>query len=385
MKRRNFLTSLSYGAMASAGMVSSGSARAAGPGVTSSKITLGSTAALSGILAGRGADALIGMNAAFAAINKDGGVLGRELRLVSLDDAYVPARSVSNVKRLIETDGVFALLSCTGTANNAAIIPIVEQAGIPYVGPMSGAASLRKPNESHVFHVKAGYAEEVARMTQELVTMGLQDVAVAYLDNPFGAELSASIGTCLLATKRKPVGAIAVAPDGKNVAQAAAQLLALQPNVVVLATTGSISTDVVLALRNKSPGLPIVGISVSVIPSDFEKLGPAAKGLALTQVFPDAMSAKRESVRDYQAVMRASGQDKFNSTSFEGYVNAVVLAEAMRRAGRDLTRESLRSALASMKKFNLGDYPLGFDGAAPFVASHYVEMRVLGQGGRFIG
>lgn len=385
MKRRTFLTSLSCGTAAAAGIGFPLSVDASEAGVTSSRISLGSTSSLTGILAGRGADALIGMNAAFASINKDGGLFGREIHLLAMDDGYLPERSVANVNRMIEKDGIFALLSCTGTANNAAIIPLIEQAGMPYVGPMSGAASLRKSNESYVFHVRAGYADELARMTQELVSMGLQDVAVIYLDNAFGIELSKGVAASLQTTKRKSVAAVPVSVDGSNIAQVIDKVLAAQPNVVVLATTGTISTSVIQTLRARSAGMPVVGVSISVIPADFAKLGASAQGLALTQVFPDAMSATHESVRAYQAVMRASGHDQFNSTSFEGYANAMVLAEAMRRTGRDLTREGLRTSLAGMKKYNLGEFSLGFGGPAPFVASRYVQMGILGANGRFIG
>jgi branched-chain amino acid transport system substrate-binding protein len=384
MKRRTFLSSLSGCMVAGTGLGASLSTWAGEPGVTSSRITVGCTSSLSGILAGRGTDALVGMNAAFAAINKDGGLMGREIRLVSLDDGYVPARSVSNLKQLIETEGAFALLSCTGTANNLAILPLVEQARLPYVGPMSGANSLRRAGDNYVFHVKASYADEVARMSQQLVKMGLQDVAVVYLDNSFGQEVSKAVQNSLLSDKRKVAAAIAVAADGNNISQVVDQVVASKANVVVLATTGSVSTTVLQALRTRSPGLPIVGISVSVIPSDFEKLGKATQGLALTQVFPDATSGTHESVRAYQAVMRASGHTQFNSTSFEGYVNAMVLAEGLKRTGRDLTREGLRASLASMKKFNLGEYSLGFGAAAPYVASRYVDMAVMGAGGRFL-
>jgi len=385
MKRRTFLSSLSTLAAAGAGMGLSSPAGAAVPGLTNSRITLGSTLSISGILAGRSADVMLGMNAAFGAVNKTGGVNGRELKLMALDDGYAPARSVENVNRLLGPDGAFALLSCTGTSNNAAIIPLIEHAGVPYVGPLSGADSLRLPTSNHVFHLKAGYADEVNRLIQQLGAMGLQDVGVAYLDNDFGKEIAKRIATRLEASKRKAVATAPVSVDGSNAAHTVEQLLAAKPSVVVLATTGSVSATVIRALRTQSRLLPIAGLSISVAPSDFDALGSALQGLALTQVFPDATSPTHGSARAYQAAMRASGHDQFNSNSFEGYINAMVLAEGIRRAGRDATRDSLRAALAGMNKYDVGEFELSFGNDTPYVGSHFVGMGVLGASGRFIG
>jgi len=104
-----------------------------------------------------------GITAAFHGINKAGGIHGRELRLVMKDDGYVPAKSVENIKQMLDGNSVFAFMSCIGTANNAAIIPLIEQAGVPYVGPVTGASSLRQPGQRNVFHVRASYTDEVTR------------------------------------------------------------------------------------------------------------------------------------------------------------------------------------------------------------------------------
>ncbi|RQP23827.1 ABC transporter substrate-binding protein [Piscinibacter terrae] len=384
MKRRMFLSSVAGGAAAVAGGGWVQVARAA-EDISTSHITMGSTAALTGILAGAGRDQQAGITAAFQAINKAGGIHGRELRLVMKDDGYVPARSVENVKQMLDGNAVFALMSCIGTPNNAAIIPIIEQAGVPYVGPITGASSLRQPGQRNVFHVRASYTDEVTRVSQQLVAMGLQDIAVVYLDNGFGKEVAKDAEAAIKAAQRKSVASVAVAVDGKNVTQVVDQVQAAKPTVVFLGTTGTVSTALILELRNRMPGLPIVGLSVSVISSELAKLGPALQGLAMSQVFPDATSERLESVRNFHAAMRAAGKENPGNTAFEGYVNAMVVAEGLRRAGRDVTRDKLRQALAGMKQLSIGEMNLGFAGAAPYVASKYVSLAVLGANGRRTG
>lgn len=382
MKRRLFLRSCVQGVAVAGGAGWVHLARAADEGLSASHVTLGSSAALTGILAGAGLDQNTGISAAFGAINKAGGVNGRELRLLMKDDGYVPARTAENVKQMIEGNLAFALMSCIGTANNAAIIPAIEQAGVPYVGPITGASSLRQPGQRNVFHVRASYTDEVNRVTQQLVAMGLKDIAVVYLDNPFGKEVAKDATAALQAAGLQAVVTVPVAVDGKNASQVVDQLLAAKPNVVFFGTTGTTSTALMLQLRTRMAGLPLVGLSVSVISSELAKLGAVAQGIALSQVFPDALSPKLESVRGYQAAMRAIGHEDFGNTSFEGYVNAMVVAEGLRRAGRELTRDKLRQALAGLKQLNLGEFSLGFGGAAPYVASRYVGLAVLGANGR---
>jgi len=381
MKRRLFLRSC-VGSVAASGAGWVSLARAADEGLSGSHVTLGSSAALTGILAGAGLDQNTGISAAFAAINKAGGIHGRELRLVMKDDGYVPARTVENVKQMIEGNTAFALMSCIGTPNNAAIIPAIEQAGIPYVGPITGASSLRQPGQRNVFHVRASYTDEVTRVTQQLVAMGLKDIAVVYLDNAFGKEVAKDAAAALQAAGLQAVATVPVAVDGKNAAQVVDQVLAAKPSVVFFGTTGTTSTALMLQLRTRMAGLPLVGLSVSVISSELSKLGAVSQGIALSQVFPDALSPKLESVRGYQAAMRAIGREDYGNTSFEGYVNAMVVAEGLRRAGRELTRDKLRQALAGLKQLNLGELSLGFGGAAPYVASRYVGLAVLGANGR---
>jgi ABC-type branched-subunit amino acid transport system substrate-binding protein len=118
---------------------------------------------------------------------------------------------------------------------------------------------------------------------------------------------------------------------------------------------------------------------------DLKILGAAGAGVALTMLFPDPHRAKVQVVRDYQAAMRATSKEDFSLGSLESYINTRILIEALDRAGREVTRAKLRTALMSLQKFDLGGFSVDYPGAAPFVASHYVDMGVLGANGRFVG
>ena len=126
-------------------------------------------------------------------------------------------------------------------------------------------------------------------------------------------------------------------------------------------------------------------MSVTLTADGLKGLGAAGSGLALTMVFPDPYRAKTQVVRDYQAAMRAIGQQEFSLGSLESYVNTRVLAEGLERAGRDVTRAKLRTALGSVQKFDLGGFSVDYASASPFVGSKFVDLGVLGAGGRFLG
>jgi branched-chain amino acid transport system substrate-binding protein len=383
MKRRLFLHRLAQTTALASVPAWAPLARAAESGVSSSTVTIGSSLALSGPLAGAGADHTAGVKAAFAAVNQAGGLHGREVQLLVKDDGYVPGRTLDNVKQMLDGNDVFALMSCMGTANTAAVLPLFEQQGVPCVGPVTGASSLRQPGQKNVFHVRASYRDETVRVVQQLVQMGLKDIAIVYLDNPFGKEVLKDAEATLAANSLKSVGSVALAVDGANARQAADQVLAAKAGAVLLGTTGTANTAFVLALRGKASGLPLAGLSVSVISSELGKLGNASQGLALTQVFPDAEKTKLPVVRSYQAAMRAAGVERFGGSSFEGWINAQVVIEGLKRAGRDLTRDRLRTALANVKRLDLGDFSLGYGATpGPFVASRFVELAILGANGK---
>ena len=354
-------------------------------GLSAKALTIGCSGALSGPLAGFGTDLKFGVDAAMAQINAKGGVNGRMLQFQMMDDGYVPQRTAENVKKMIGDGSMFALMSCIGTPNNTAIVPMIEESNLPYVAPLTGASSLRKAGMRNVFHVRASYTDETQRLVQKLVGMGIKDLAIVYLDNGFGKEVLADATRALEAQGVKAAVQVALATDGKNLNDVVSQVIAGKPGAVLMGTAGAASVGVIAALKRASPMLPVAGLSVTLTGEGLKALGAAGSGLALTMVFPDPYRAKTAVVRDYQTAMRAIGQQEFSQGSLESYINTRVLAEGLERAGRDVTRAKLRAALGSVQKFDLGGFSVDYAAASPFVGSKFVDLGVLGAGGRFIG
>ena len=354
------------------------------PGLSAKAIAIGCSAAMSGPLAGFGSDIQQGAGAAFAHANARGGVHGRSVQLQMVDDAYEPERTLANVQQIIGQGSAFALLSCVGTPNNTAILPLIEEAGLPHIAPITGAASLRK-NARNVFHVRASYTDEVQRLVQRLAGMGLKGIGIVHQDNGYGRELLEVAAAALAALNMKPAVQAAVATDGKNLPQVLQAVAAARPSAVLLATAGTVSVALVRGLRKQSPGVLMAGLSVTLPSASLSTLGEDGSGLALTMIVPDPHRAKLQLVRDYQAAMRAQGRGDFSQGSLEAYVNARVLLEGLERAGKDPTQARLRAALSSIRNLDLGGFTVDYSGQMPYVGSRYIDLGVLGGTGRFIG
>ena len=384
MQRRQFVTIAPRLAAGLAAPALVRHAFAQDAGISSKSLTIGCSASLSGPLAGFGRDIKQGAEAALAQINARGGIHGRMVQLQILDDGYVPQRTTENVQQMISQGSAFALMSCVGTPNNAGILPMIEDAGIPYVAPFTGASSLRK-GARNVFHERASYPDEVRRLVQRLAGMGLKDIGVVYLDNAYGREMLEDSTRFLADQGLKPLVQVALATDGKNLSDVLAKVGQARPAVVLLATAGAVSVELVRGLKTNNPGVLMAGLSVTLTSEGLKQLGDAGSGLALTMVMPDPTRAKTALVRDYQAAMRARGIQEFNLGTLESYTNTRVLAEGLERAGADPTRSKLRTALAGIRNLDMGGLVIDYSGQAPYVGSRFVDMGVLNGAGRFEG
>ncbi len=384
MQRRQFTQSL---VAASTGLLFATASRAVGvqDPMDSKTVSIGCSLGLTGPLASLARELKQGLDAGLAQVNAKG-INGREIKLVALDDGYDAKRSEDNARKLIADANTVALISCMGTANNQRILPLVDEAQIPYVAPQSGATSLRKAEHRSVFHVRASYSDEAQRLTQKLFSMGITDLAIVYQDTVFGREFLADVTAALKSTGQTAAPkAFKLDAEGKGVESVVGQAVAAKPMAVLLGTAGDVTAALVNEFKKVSPSTPLAATSVALSGDNLRQLGGKASGLALSMVLPDSGRTSVALVREYQKAMRAAGFQDFSARSFEGYVNARVLAEGLERAGRELTRGKLRSALASLRSHDMGGMTVDFSSGAPYVGSRFVDLGILGANGRVVG
>jgi len=150
------------------------------PALASTELVLGQSAALSGPSGMLGSEYREGALAYFAEVNRQGGVHGKRLKLLSLDDRYDPPLTVRNTLQLIERDKVFALFGYVGTPTVKVVLPLVEKQKIPLIAPLTGAQLLRQSHRPMVFNLRTSYHMEIDRMVDYLVRSGRHRVAVVY-------------------------------------------------------------------------------------------------------------------------------------------------------------------------------------------------------------
>ena len=231
-------------------------------GVATDAITLGHSGALSGPLAELNKEYLSGAKLHFDQINSRGGIHGRRIRLLTLDDAYDPELAAANVRKLIESHRVFALFGCFGTGPSLKMIPLASAARVPFFAPYSGADALRQPTDPYVFHLRASYSEEIDKIISHLATLGVRSVGIVHHADPFG---EAGLATAVAALSRRGLTPSVVArfADREADADDAARIIAgANPAAVIMIAAHDNSAAFLRALRSTGYRPMLFGLSI---------------------------------------------------------------------------------------------------------------------------
>ena len=379
IRRRDALAAL--GALSVSPWSRAQSAAEPGTAGKGADIVIGQSAHLSGPLAGTLKAVLRGQDLALEEFNRRGGVGGRRVKLVTLDDAYDPKRCVENVNALIEREKAVALFGLASTANVGAVLPILAERKVPLVGVYTGAPALRAKQHPYFFTAMASYRDEVVQMVRNLATVGRTKLAVAYHDSPFGQLMLPVVEEVCREQGSTLVAKAALDIPGQQSAAVAQALAQGTPHALLFIAFGPALVPFVKAARAQV-GVPVYALSIANSKSLIEALGDEARGLAFTQTVPYAMRATSTLTRDYAAAMeRAKLPADFDH--FFGYLNLRVLLELLRRAGRGVTSQSLVGTIEALGKVDLGGYTVNF-GPQNHHGSSYVDLLIVGPGSRFI-
>lgn len=353
-------------------------------GIVDNTILFGMSSPLSGPTGAYGRQMKEGIEACFARVNGAGGVQGKRLKLVALDDGYEVDPAVANTKRLIEQEKVFGLMAFYGTASSAAVMPVIDRAAVPLIGTISGAEALRSPANRNMFHLRASYGDETASIVRNLLTVGMNRIAVLYQDDGFGQAGLKGVQLALTARGLTPVATAAVTRNSVDVGAAVTALAAAKPQAVVMVTLYRPTAAFIQQLRQTGQHPYFVALSPVGTDQLISELGPdASRGIQVAQVIPYPWGDKLEVVRDYKRDLAAFSKPAAPSYyGLEGYVNARLVVAALERVGANPTRERLVAALHAAP-FDLGGYRVHFDTKGN-QGSNYVEISVIGANGRIL-
>ena len=347
------------------------------------EILIGQSCQLSGPLAPLTREIREGAAWYFDQVNAKGGVHGRKVRVIALDDAYDPKRTAENARRLIEQDDVLALFNLAGTPTTLAALPVLREHKVPLVAPFTGTDALRSKFDRYVFNVRAGYADEIEKIVQHLSTLGIRRAAVAYLNNSFGKGGLEAVKT---AAAKYGVALVAAAPleiDGKGLQEAARTVAQAQPPVIVLATAGKVTSDFIAAYQTSGPAVQFYALSVVSSQQLIQALGDRSKGVAIAQVMPYPWGGGTRLAREVADLAAKNKAADVSYNHMEGFVSAKALVEGLQHAGPSPTREGLVRSLEGLREFDLGGYVLRFSDRN-HNGSTYVELTIVGSSKRVV-
>ncbi len=344
-------------------------------------IVLGHTGVLSGPLGAVIKAMLAGADLAFGEADAQGGVGGRRVRVVSLDDELKPDKAVANYEKLLNEHKAFAFFGCVGSGTTAAAAKVLKESGAPLVGGYAVADSARDKTRGAAYYVRATSGREAEALVQHLTTIGISKIAVAYLDNPGGTEALALIETALAAHKLKPQASASVKFDASNAAEAGITLAAAEPQAVLMYLGGALGGEVMKAMWALGSHTSFYGMSI--VPGDLiaKAVGEKSRGLAISQVVPYPWNEIDPVVKEYRRLATAANVP-VGYYSFEGYVSALVMIDALKRCGKDLSRARLHAALRATRLRIAGmevDFTTG-----QHTGSRFVELVQVTLQGRFV-
>lgn len=335
---------------------------AAEPGVSADKIVFGQSAAFEGPAAQLGTGMRAGLLAAFAEANADGGVHGRKLELIAYDDGYEPDQAIANTNKLIQEDQVFALIGEVGTPTSKAAQPIATDAGVPFIGPFTGAGFLRDPALDNVVNVRETYAQETEAWIRHLTNdLGYDRIAILYQDDSFGRVGLAGVQAAL---DKRGLSLVAEGTYKRNTTAVKSALLEIRkadPQAVVM--VGAYEPCAAFIKLAKRIGMDATYVNISFVGSKAlaAALGDAGKGVVVTQVVPFPWDSSIPVVAAYQKALKARDAGaEYGFVSLEGYIVGRLAVEALKRVDGAPTRQALMDAVVETGTFDLGGLELTY-------------------------
>lgn len=356
---------------------------AAETGVSDTTILIGQSATFSGPAQELGLEMRQGAKLHFDAVNAQGGIHGRKIELRTLDDGYEPDRAAANTKKLINEDRVFTLFGYVGTPTSQAALPIFTEAKVPFIGAFTGAQLLRDPFNRYIFNIRASYFDETEKIVEQLVSLGSKSISVFYQNDAYGKAGLAGVERALARRNMKIAATATVERNTVDVAAAVKTINATKPDAVVMVSAYKSVAAFVKEMKKAGSTTQFHNVSFVGSRPLAKELGEEGIGVAVSQVVPFPWSGSAPIVKEYQRLMNASGAKEYSFTSLEGFIAAKILVEGLKRAGKDLTREKLITALETMSNVDVGGFQVGFS-PRNHNASTYVDLTMIGKTGQFV-
>jgi ABC-type branched-subunit amino acid transport system substrate-binding protein len=365
-------------------------------GVTDTEIRFGIAAPFAGPAKEMGRQLKLGIDTAFNMANDNGGVDGRQLKLVTADDGYEPTRTLNAMKELYEKNQVFGFVEMYGSPTALVSIPYALEHHALYFGAFTGAPSLRHdPPDRYVFNYRAGYAEETDAIVRYLVKVRRlrpEEIGVLTQQDAYGEAGMDGVSKAMRSLRGGVAGQVFRMSYNRNTVNVdeAIALLRRQKipiKAVVLVATYRPAAKFIEKTRDLYPDMiyaTISGVGSTGLADELNLLGPRyAEGVICTQVVPAVDSYASVALNYKKALAKYFPGEAPDYMSLEAYLTANILVEGLRRVGPQFDTETLVDTLEGMKNYELGLGPTVNFGPSDHQAVHKVWGTQLDQAGHY--
>ncbi len=329
--------------------------------VVGDKIVLGQSTALTGSAQNLGIEFTKGANAYFNHINDLGGIYGRKIELITLDDFYEPDYAKQNSLNLINNKKVFALFGEIGTPTSEAVIPIIEEYNVPFLTPLTGAESLR--NNNLIFNLRKSYKDETKALVQYLINeLKIHKIAVFYQDDNYGKSGYSGVKEALKSYDLEIIEEGRYRRNTLSFRNALFNINNSNPEAVIIIGTQKASAFFIqeakkLGLNNtKFCTLSFAGGDIFI-----NELNGDTKNILFSQAVPNPLDNSHEAVKEYQEIfLKYNKNNTYNFVSFEGFLSAKLVVKALEKAGKELTKENFLEAFRKLDRNALTGFEIGF-------------------------
>lgn len=345
-------------------------------------IVLGMSAAFKGPTGGLGSELYRGAIAYFEHINRNGGINGKKILIKAYDDGYNPIPTIKNTIKFIEEDKVFALFNYVGTPTVTRILPILKSnsdKNIYLFFPFTGAMPHRKPPyDEYVFNLRASYEQETGGLVENFIKIGRKNIGIFYQVDAYGRSGWEGVRKTLAKHGLKIVGEATYKRGAKYSDSFIRQVEILKNSgaeAIISVGAYAACAGFIRDARNLGWDVPIANVSfvgsefmINLLLEEERKTGNVyTKNLINAQVVPSYEDMGLKAVRQYRELM-----DKYNPqipadlidkdykplrysfVSFEGFLNAKVMVEIIKRLGNDVKREKIKETVESVKDMDIG-------------------------------
>jgi ABC-type branched-subunit amino acid transport system substrate-binding protein len=314
----------------------------------------------------------------FDRINAAGGVNGRKIELVTLDDRANAKLTAENTKKLLD-QGVFALFGYYGSPQVTAMYPMIKDGDTVLFAPMAAADEFHGANYTNLYSIRPGYAEEAAAIMKHAETLGMAK-KFGFLHASDGESLAAldsaertmtSMGANVVSNMAYQSGAVASAVD---------KVVAASPQSVLVMGDANSAANAIRDLRAKNFRGPIYGFSNTGESLLAEELGKEGAGVVVVRVVPKSDTARVPVVRELMQDAQTAKLGKTNVYMLEGYLAARAFTEAFRRSGAQPSRAKFKQSIAKMEDVSLGGFRVNFGDER--TGSKLVELSLIDSQGK---